>query len=311
MFRKKKTAEAPRERQRPVGQTPQSTAVFSYHTSRMGTSDPRGRQNLAEQESQRLERPKIRKLHVKPKSLALAFVVMLVFIASVSVSTTPKIVLLGDNNSMFVQNTVQYQKTASSLLNRSILNKNKLTVNANAITQEMNHAYPEIHAATLALPIIGRQPTLYLQPALPQLVLATKSGGQFILDSTGRALAVVNKRVTLPTGVKALPVVVDESGISVKPGDIALPAQSVQFVTEVAGQLHAKQLRITSWKMPAQASELDVYIEGVSYYVRFNLQGNPREQAGTFLATKSYLESNKKTASQYIDVRVSGHAYYK
>lgn len=309
MFKKQKPAEQPRDRQRPVVQTSQQSTVFSYHANRVGSSDPRGRQMAQSEDKPAVRRS--RKPLPKLKNIALAVVVLGIFCICVGVGNTPRIVVLGDSNSIFLQNMAQYQQTANQLFNQSILNGNKLTINTTPIVDGLEIKYPEIRTATVALPVFGRQPTVYIQPSTPQIILATQHNGQFVLDSSGRALVSVNQHVALPTGAKSLPVITDESGINVKTGDIALPKQSVVFIAQVAGQLKAKQLTITGWRMPAQASELDVTIEGVPYYVRFNLQGDPRAEAGTFLATKNYLDSKNSKPGQYIDVRVNGRAYYK
>lgn len=307
-FKKQKPAEQPRGRQRPVVQTSQQSTVFSYHANRVGSADPRGRQ--MPQAEQKPPRPPRRPLP-KLKNVALAIAVLVLFFMAMGVSDKPKLVVLGDTNSVFLQDMTQYQQTAQQLFQKSLLNSNKLTINTAPIVQGLVSRYPEIRTATVALPVFGSQPTVYLQPALPQLILATQRNGQFVLDSSGRALVAVDKRMVLPTGSKALPAVTDESGIEVKVGDIALPKKSVAFVMQVAGQLKAKQLAVSGWRMPAQASELDISLSGVPYYVRFNLQGSAREEAGSFLATKNYLDGKNIKPAEYVDVRVSGRAYYK
>jgi hypothetical protein len=63
--------------------------------------------------------------------------------------------------------------------------------------------------------------------------------------------------------------------------------------------------------LPVQTNELDVNLAGQSYFVKFDLQENdPRQQAGTFLATIASLKSQNITPTKYVDVRVDGRAYY-
>jgi hypothetical protein len=45
--------------------------------------------------------------------------------------------------------------------------------------------------------------------------------------------------------------------------------------------------------------------------VKFNVQSNAREETGTFLAAKNYLDGQHTVPHQYIDARVTGRAYYK
>ena len=64
--------------------------------------------------------------------------------------------------------------------------------------------------------------------------------------------------------------------------------------------------------MPAAENELDMYLTGQSYYVKFNLaDSSPLQEVGTFLAVRQNLQQQGITPSQYIDVRVDGRAYYK
>ena len=65
--------------------------------------------------------------------------------------------------------------------------------------------------------------------------------------------------------------------------------------------------------LPAQSRELDVYISGDPYYIKFNLEDNTDadQQIGTYFATRQYLINNKITPSQYIDAMVVGRVYYQ
>jgi hypothetical protein len=70
-------------------------------------------------------------------------------------------------------------------------------------------------------------------------------------------------------------------------------------------------MQIESLTLPSGLSELDVRIKGQGYYVKFNLLGDGREEAGAYLALKSHLDAGHITPRQYIDVRVEGKGYYK
>ncbi len=309
-LRKQKPFEEPRRRQRAdMSSLQNNTTVFSYHANRLGSADPRGRQPLSTESKPRRQLPRVR---FKSRNWGIAFLVVCIVIFSASLSKTPKVIVAGNSSSrIFVHDTGSYQQTAKKLLAESVLNTNKLTINTQTIVHDLEASFPEIRTATITLPILGHQPLIYVQPAVPQIILATQHDGQFVLDSSGRALVPVTPRLTLPTGAGALPVVSDESSLPAKVGQVVLPAQNVAFVMEVAGQMRAKQLTVSSWRMPSQASELDAYIGGTSYYVRFNFQGNAREEAGTYLAAKNYIDGKHTTPGQYIDVRVSGRAYYR
>jgi hypothetical protein len=311
MFKKKNQPDTPRARQRATpSDTPRSSAVFSsYHANRSIDMESRNRLTQLEQ-----ERPKQSRLpqfvrDIQRRHVLSVLVIVIVFLLTIGLDSTPRVVVLGDTAHRFaLQDLSVYQQYAHQTLGKSLANNNKLTIDATAVAQKIETQFPEIHAASISLPFIGRKPTLYIQPATPQLILATQSG-QFILDANGRALAAGDDTVVPDTAV--VPTVVDKSGLRLAKGQIALPSSSVVFITEVAGQLAAKQIQVENWTLPAGGSQLDVKVKGSPYYVKFNLQGDGREQAGTLLALQHDLANKKITPGQYIDVRVPGRAYYK
>jgi hypothetical protein len=208
---------------------------------------------------------------------------------------------------IFLRDRNIYARAAISAF-RPLSNHNKLTVNTGKIAADLERQFPELKAVSVSLPLIGSRPTVYLQPATPKLLLTNQSGS-FILDTEGRALIAGNQVPHLST--LHIPVVTDQSLVPIELGKVALPSSSVAFITEVVGQLQIKGIGITQLVLPQDTAELQVHMNGVEYYVRYNLHANARVEAGTYLAVKQYLDSNHKTPGSYIDVRVDGKAYYK
>jgi hypothetical protein len=200
-----------------------------------------------------------------------------------------------------------YQAAANKAFS-PVFDGNKLTVNASKIAADLEQQFPELKAVSVTLPFIGSQPTVYMQPATPRLLLTNESGS-YVLDGDGRAL-LSGSQLSSPSALH-IPVVTDQSNLSVELGKIALPSSSVSFITEVAGQFKAKSLGITQLVLPQGTTELQVHINGAGYFIRFNLHGNAREEAGTYLAVKQYLDSGHKAPGSYVDVRVENKAYYK
>jgi hypothetical protein len=139
--------------------------------------------------------------------------------------------------------------------------------------------------------------------------LQTTAGGAFVIDSRGRALIATSQ---VPQISKLnLPVVADQSGLDVSLGKLALPSRTVAYITEVVGQLNAQHITVTSITIPAGTSALEVRIQGAKYLIKFNLHGDARAEAGTYLAVIAQLNREHKVPAAYIDVRVDGRAYYK
>ena len=221
---------------------------------------------------------------------------------------TPRVVILkGSQTEAVLRNQQVYTQAVSTLLS-SFSNRNKLTVNTSKVATALEHEFPELETVSVSVPLLGNRPVVTIQPGVPELIFATQSG-TYLLDSNGRALVASSQVPNLAS--LNLPVVNDQSGLSVAVGSIALPQSTVSFISEVIGQLQAKNLTTTSLVLPVGATELQTTLKGEGYVVKYGLYGDAREEVGAYLAVKHYLDTNHITPSSYVDVRVAGKAYYK
>lgn len=209
----------------------------------------------------------------------------------------------------FMQNTQVYQQAAARTLSGSLFNSNKLTVDTAKVSTELMSQYPELSDVSVELPLFGRNPVVHVAPYPPAFILTTTSSGAFLIDTNGRAL--VSASQITDNGELAVPTLEDKSGVSVKLGKQIVSSTTVDFARYVVAVLDAAPVKYSRLVLPAGTSELDVYITGKPYFVKFNLQGDAKMQAGTFLATKKRLEVDRTAPGQYIDVRVPERAYYK
>jgi hypothetical protein len=282
--------------------------VFSYHANRSARPDTSNRS--VTQYNQEDVPKRSSKVSAKKRAGTLLIALLLIGFAvfNLRLDNQPKIVILGgQSNKIFLQSTGLYEQSIKSSFSSSILNNNKVTVDTSRIAEQIHSQFPELAAVSIALPFIGSQPTVYILPATPQLILQDTSGQRFVLDLSGTALINADN---LTNNQLDIPNVVDQSGIRIKAGKLALPNSSVAFISEVAGELRAEGVTATSYTLPAGTSEMDVKVAGESYYVRFDLHGDAREETGTYLAVKQQLDSNHTTPAKYVDVMVTGRAYY-
>ena len=232
------------------------------------------------------------------------------FVYAMLLKPEPRIVLLQDaTTAYFLQDEAVYRQAAAETLGRSLFNRNKLTVDTSAVRLDLIKKYPEIKNVTVTLPIIGQEPRINIEPYRPSFLLSTTASNAFLLDTTGRALASLNQ---IPDPEKlGVPTVQDRSGLQVTLGNRALPSTTVSFTQSVLKALDAGGVEVASVVLPAAAYELDVYVAGTPYFVKFNVLNDPLQQAGTYLAAKGRLASEKTTPAQYFDVRVPERAYYR
>ncbi len=227
-----------------------------------------------------------------------------------SLSTDAKVLpLTTAANQGLLRNKTVYEAAASQQLGSSIWNRNKITIDTARLSRGLMTQFPELSSVSVTIPLLAHRPLVYVEAAQPALILSTDNGA-FIIDTTGKALVSSSS----PAGLNQpdLPIITDQSGLRIQTNHQALPTADISFVQTVITELAAKQLSVSAMTLPAAASELDVHISGQPYFVKFNLENNdPREQAGTFLATINQLHRQNVTPSQYVDVRVDGRAYYK
>ncbi len=311
MFRKK---ESPRVRQSIPNQR-SSSQVFSYHASRSAGNSGSGVRKaggLPWSASAKVSpRPKQRPPLFRRIPVILGALIAFVVVNSLVLSREPEVITLANtgNRHVFLRSQASYQSAAEAVLGRSFANTNKITIDTTSIAAELKRQFPELENVSVVLPLFGRKPVLYVQPARPVLLCKTMDGGVYVLDASGRALM----NASQADGIErlGLQVVEDQSGLPVTLGSVLLPSDNVAFITEVIGQFKAKGFALSGVALPKGASQLDVRLDGLAYTVKFNLRGDARAEVGSYLAVKAYLEREHKTPGSYVDVRVDNRAYYQ
>ncbi len=238
-------------------------------------------------------------------------IAIILFIKLFGLSTAPNVSLVAssNNNAIVASKGIGvYKQAIESYLSESLWNQTKLTISTSNLDNYITSKYPEIASASASVPFLGSHISVVLTPTVPNLIML-EPNGVFVLDQSGRVISEANSLASIKLN---LPVVTDQSGLSLSLGKLALSSNNIYFIEEVVGQLEAKGYKIASLTLPGSSAELDIRLVGQPYYIKFNLNNNdPRLQAGTFLAVISHLKSQNITPTQYVDVRVDGRAYYK
>jgi hypothetical protein len=317
MFGRKKQPPVQGRQRPPLSPDRQSAAVFSYHAARSSRQVSRNAArstDKAQQADSRGAAAERRDAHsggLKRSATTIGVVLLAaLLLSSLFLGTNPKVVFDGGTASqVFLHTPEAYQQAAAQLLRSSVSNRTKTTLNGSRLAAELQKQFPELESVRVSLPVLGYQPVVHLTAAQPALVMSTASGGSYVLATDGRAL--VTPAQVPDIASLHLPVVTDQSGLPIHAGAVALPGSTVTYITEVVGQLQAAHLTVASLTLPKAMSELDVHLNGVPYFVKFNLMGQAREEAGAFLATKAQLERKSIHPAAYVDVRVDGRAYFK
>jgi len=307
-FRKTPPEQGPVGRQR-RSSTAGSSPAFSYYSSRASEGPrrmpPRGGESAEPAKPKQSRRSSSRSWLATTPFWLLVIVTMACGVKILSLSTDPKIVMVGTSSvaSHYAHDPAAYAAAAHTLLASSLTNRSKLTVNLDGTARSLEHEFPELQMVSLSVPLIGSRPIVYVQVAQPSLVLQA-TGGNFAVNKTGLVLADVP---SLPSGV---PLVVDQSGATIRPGKQYLPSSTVAFIQTLAYQLSAAHLEVSTFVLPAGSPyEVDIRLEGKGYLVRTNLEADALAQSGVIIATLQQLGG--KDPANYLDVRVPGRVYYK
>jgi hypothetical protein len=240
----------------------------------------------------------------------LIMLLLLIFVGyQLTLSSDPKVVPLSvHSDSSLLRDPQIYREAAQRILRSTLVDHTKLTIDSNGFEVEMKKQFSELDSVALTLPLIGRRPLVQLAARTPALILMSQQGG-YILDISGEAM-IKAEDARGADGLK-LTIVTDESNLPLDLGKGILTSQEITFIQIVLAQLNASKLQVESTYLPAIVNELRVKIKGQPYFIKFDMQNDPRTSVGTFLAAKQKFESDSKIPAEYVDARLEDRVFLK
>lgn len=187
---------------------------------------------------------------------------------------------------------------------RAIKNRNKITVDEEQLVAQLRGNYPEVQSAVIELPLLGQRPNVTVVVSTPQFYL-NQGGNSYIVSSTGVA---VGQKDSYP--LKHLTVIDDQSGYQVRLGKTVLNRQAVLFLESLAAELKAHSVPVKSFVLPNSPAQVNVYTTDAAYYTKFFMGGDAKLQIGQYLAARNNFKTTAPP-DQYLDVRVTGKAFFK
>lgn len=236
--------------------------------------------------------------------LVCAIVVVVCIVKLLAVTPNSKIIVAASSDYPVSQlATDAYARAANTLLRGSFLNRSKLTLNSNGIASSLQKQFPELTSVVVTVPLVGNRPVIYVDPSKPAFAVET-AGGSYSMDAKGYILA------RLSSSPASLTVLKETSSRTPRPGTQYLSSSTVSFCSTVSYELKQAGIPVAYLNLPAAAPyELDAYVSGKPFYIRFNIEDDAMQQSGAAVATLQQLGAN--TPGQYLDVRVSERVYYK
>ncbi len=286
------------KRNKPARQVNQSgkKPAYIYYSSRQKGERPSP-----------FEKPLPKKVRSRPKIItgfidaAIILAVLVGLVYSLIVKPTPKILA-----SSTAYHPVKIYQAAAAKQLQNFKNRNKVTLDENAISSALRKQFPEIASLKIELPLFSQVPNVHLNIAAPSLILES-GGALYLVDAEGVSVA---KAAQWPA-LGNLPHVIDQTGFSLKAGQPVLSASAVGFIKALASQCQRAGVPISSLSLPPLAQELDLRTADSGYFVKFYLGGEVLQQSGQFLATRHGFNTSHIQPAEYLDVRVPGKIFYK
>lgn len=303
MFGKRKQSGTPpvRKRNRPVASN-EPRKVFSYYANRSPSETKRDRAKDG------VAAIKIRRPIQRQKILALAGFIMAAGLIGFSLFLgAPKVVLTGSPaERVSLREPAVYVSAAEKMFNDSITNKTKLTFNQAAFKKQFLAEFPEVANVRIALPLVGKQPIVYVDPSPGTLIFVDKSGASFVVNDQGDVIS-KNKA----DGAQNIATVHDSASVNPTIGTRVLPSTEVAFILAVEQQLGRNNIAVSSFTLPPEPQRLQAHLEDKTYTVVFTFSNDAKQQIGAYLATQKRLDEKHIMPTEYIDVRVGERVYYK
>jgi cell division septal protein FtsQ len=230
--------------------------------------------------------------------IGVAIVVVVGLVEAYRAVTVDRVLVSNNNGAADSQLTTLVHEELSSHL----LWQNLVTIDTGGMSNQMlDNDYG------LATVVITRQwpHTLIVNATNRQPSYIWKTGeSQYLLDSSGGIIG------PAPAGEKSLIVIEDESGLAVKVGERVVSDSYISFCTTLLSAFPKTGLKAGELQVPATTQEVDVKTTS-NYIVKFDTTRSAGAQLGDLIVALKQLSNMHKTPGQYIDVRISGRAYWQ
>lgn len=197
-----------------------------------------------------------------------------------------------------------YTESAQGYFATRPLERFGFALNPRSFEEYMKSQHPEVKNVTMDREWYGGNAHFALYFREPLLTWMT-SGKRYYVDSQGYAFS-YNHFAEPDVSVT------DQSGISPDVGGGAVASSRfISFLGRMVGALNGYgKGRVESVTLPASTREIDLKLQGRGSLVKTHIDRDPIEQAEDIANALAFFDS-KGWKPDYIDVRVSGKAFYK
>jgi cell division septal protein FtsQ len=193
------------------------------------------------------------------------------------------------------------QAEVFKLVHGSIGQGNLLTINPSSLQSNLQQEDPSVRSVEIRRQWLhGIVVTVGINN--PGLGWSSNNEG-YLLDMNGTVIG------PLPSG-NTLTVVTDDSNLPVSVGQQVVPPDFVSFVQQLVPQLSAMGIGVQGLDVVQTTYDLTVKTNK-GYKLVFDTTREASAEVADLKSVEAVLVSQKKTPTQYIDLRIAGKAYYQ
>lgn len=196
----------------------------------------------------------------------------------------------------------RYQQSVEAYFGQHPVERFRPLLNHERMNEFVTHQLPEVASIALSSNSLDTGTfTVTLRKPIASWMINTT---QYYVDAAGVPFQI---NYFAPPSVK----VVDRSGVQETTGMAVVSTQFLRFVGQAVAVATREGLTIQQVSIPPQTiRQVEVTVEGHAYPVKLSLDRPVGEQVEDMQRAIKYLDE-KQIVPQYVDVRVSGKAFYK
>lgn len=311
IFGKKQSNDAPRRRQQASNKHESSPVQldqnFTFRRNRTLTGSLSSRVSSAAEPSGDLQSSRTQAHHLtvqRRKIMAVLGGVLCVALVTAgllyNLTAYPRVV---SSNPTVMADAQRYEQAISSYLNERPLERLRFVLDNDKLANHLRQTVPEVatvHQDGFMSLGVSKFTLTMRQPIASWII----SGKQYFVDDKG--IPFEKNYYDVP-----LVAVVDQSGVQQATGTVVASSRFLTFVGKVVAETQKYGLTVQQAVIPSNTTrQLELRLEGRAYPIKLSLDRGVAVQVEDMKRVVDYLEK-KKVIPQYVDVRVSGRAYYE
>jgi len=198
----------------------------------------------------------------------------------------------------------RYESRIQTYLNERPVERLRFLRNTEQLTRYIQAEAPEVAEIHEAGSVDIGKANLHFTLRHPAVSWELPDTGRQYVDTTG----VTFTRNYYPTPEVE---VIDQSGVRIETGQTVASSRFLGFVGRLVGAMRSYNTTVTQIIIPpATTRQVEMRLKDITYPVKVSIDRPVGEQAEDTVKAVQWLQGQGRQA-QYLDVRISGKAYYK